>query len=295
MMMAKLFCCISFISQAFAGDIEDVKSVAKQAGDLALKVRSEGLVAQDVELANGKKVRQTNADLETGQLIADELSKITPDFGQISQDLMDKDPKWFEKRHVWLINPIDGTKNFEKGSDDFHVQIGLLDQDQPVLGVVYYPAKDVFVWAKRGEGAWIEEGGLKRRLIVKFPQENVLIQSSSFEKIKPLFDEWEWIPDQVIEEHLSSTTRLLKIIEGEASLYISLGASPEGTEKKGGIWNYGANAVIAEEAGLILKTLNGHPLDLHREDALLAEGVVLTNDADLYSKVVDTDWHLSFE
>lgn len=285
MLLNKLFCCIALL---FA-DLDEVKSVAKQAGVEVLQIREENLAAKDVELPNGKIVRQTNADLAAGKIIADELAKRYPDFGQISQDLMDKDPDWFTKQNVWLINPIDGTKNFEKGSDDFHIQIGLLDQNGPVLGVVYYPAKDTFVWAKKGEGAWMESNGVKQRLLVKFPQENGLIQSSSFEKIKPRFAEWDWTPDFIVDEYLSSTTRLLKIINGEASLYISLGALEP--EKKGAAWNYGANAIIAEEAGLILKTLNGHPLDLRHPKALLVEGVVLTNDADIYSKVVDTDWH----
>lgn len=297
-MITKFFCCIGFILQAGTGEMGDAKEIASQAGKVVLEIRDEGrLEAKDVLLPNGKKIRQTNADLEASRYIADELSRRYPAYGIISQDHMDKDPNWYEKDFVWIINPIDGTKNLESGSDDFQIQIGLLDHDESVLGVVYYPAKKIFVFAKKGEGAWVEEEGVKKRkrLMTFMPHENVLIRSSSFNKIEPHLAEWGWVPYEVIDEYLSSTTRLLKIIEGEASLYISLGASFEGTEKRGGVWNYGANVVIAREAGLILRTLSGEPLNLRQPQAFLTEGVVMTSDPEVYSAVIETDWHLSCE
>lgn len=115
-----------------------------------------------------------------------------------------------------------------------------------------------------------------------------------FDRLQDLLNltlrDWDWIPDQMIKEDLSSTSRLLNIIEGKASLYISLGASPLGKEKKGGVWNYGANALFASEAGLILTTLKGAALNLRERSALLTEGVVLTSDAMLYDKIIQSDW-----
>jgi len=241
-------------------------------------------------LQNGKKVRQTNGDVEAGQFIVEELSKKYPGFGVISQDQMEKDPDWHQNICIWLVNPIDGTKAFESGLDDFHVQIGLVAGDEPTLGVSYYPASDTTVWALQGQGAWIEKEGSKQRLRASPCAEKILLKSSSHKTIQTYFEQWGWTPAKVDEEPLSSTSRLLKIIQGKASLYVSLGASPQGTEKKGGVWNYGANVVIANEAGVSLTTLDGHPLDLRQPDALLTGGVLLTNDPTAYKAVTETDW-----
>ncbi len=167
--------------------------------------------------------------------------------------------------------------------------MGLLEGDEAVIGVSYYPVADTYVWAVKGRGAWVEKGGVKQKLVARPCSDKILIKSSSHAVIESYFEKWGWAASKVIDEGLSSTSRLLKIIQGEASLYISLGASSpssQGTEKKGGVWNYGANAVIASEAGLILTTLRGHPLNLREPSALLTEGVLLTNDSALYTKIV---------
>ncbi len=271
----------------------DAKTIAKEAGKKILEIRNAGkLVSEDVTLPNGKKVRQTNADIEASQTIFNELSRRYPSYGFISQDQMDKDSAWYTKSSVWIVNPIDGTKEFEKGKSDFHVKIGLVQGNESVLGVSYYPATDTYVWAEKGQGAWLEKDGKAKRLVAVSSPEKIFIKSSSYAAIEPYFKGWGWTPSKVMGEELSTTGRLLTMIRGEASLYISLGASPLGKEKKGGVWNYGANAVIANEAGLILSTLAGNPINLRQPDALLVEGIVLTNDPDLYEKVIESNWHL---
>ncbi len=275
-------------------ELEDVKKIARDAGKKILEIReSGGLISKDELLPNGKLVRQTNADIDGSQYIIDQLTKLYPTYGIITQDLMDEDLTWYLKESIWLINAIDGTKEFEKGHDDFHVQIGLLRGEQTIMGVSYYPVTDTYVWAVQGQGAWIENDGKTTRLSAVRCPEKILLKSSSYAQIQPYFQQWDWTPSQVTGAELSTTGRILAMIRGEASLYISLGASPMGKEKKGGVWNYGANALIAREAGLILTTLGGNPIDLRQPEALLVEGIVLTNDPVLYDKVIESDWHLN--
>jgi 3'(2'), 5'-bisphosphate nucleotidase len=270
--------------------LQDAKRIAKQAGQKILELRNAGLISEDVELANGKIVRQTNADVEASQLIFNELSKLYPAYGFISQDQMDADVSWYLKDSIWIVNSIDGTKEFEKGSSEFHVQIGLLDGNDAVIGVSYFPATDTYVWAVKGEGAWIEKDGIRERLIAGSCSDKILIKSSSYAVIETHFDEWNWTPSQIVGAELSTTGRLLAMIRGDASLYISLGASPLGKEKKGGVWNYGANVVIANEAGLILTTLSGNEINLREPSALLVEGIILSNDLAVVEKVLSTTW-----
>lgn len=275
-------------SDSYSTHLCDAKAIAFEAGQKMIQIRNAGdLQSEDVQLPNGKIVRQTHADLESGEYILAMLSLLYPDYGLVSQDHLDQDRNWDEKEFVWLINPIDGTKEFEQGNDDFHVQIGLLKGELPILGVSYYPATDVYIWAIQGQGAWMETKGIKQRLIAQSSLEKILIQSSSHAAIFPFLSKLGWVPNQVLAGKMSSTTRLLAIIQGKASLYISLGSFPPyGIEKKGGIWNYGANAVIAAEAGVILTTLKGRSLHLREKSALLTEGVVLTTDPVLCEQMV---------
>ncbi|MGE0670789.1 MAG: 3'(2'),5'-bisphosphate nucleotidase CysQ [Parachlamydiales bacterium] len=281
------------VENAWEKQLEDVKSICKEAGKKILQIRDfEDLCLQEIHLSNGKKMHQTRADLEAGNYLIQELASNYPTYGILSQDQMNKDPDWNKKEYVWIINPIDGTKEFEKGSDDFHIQIGLLHGDEAVLGVSYYPVTDTYVWAVRGHGAWLEKEGVKERLIAAHSSQRVIIKSSSHRKIEPRLIEWGWDPVSIMEGNLSSTGRLLAMIQGKASFYVSLGASPDGTEKKGGVWNYGANVVIAREAGLILTTLDDCPLDLREPQGLLIKGIVLTNDPLIHEKIVQSDWNL---
>lgn len=260
--------------------LQEVKRICKEAGSQILNIRNSGkLKSTDAVLPNGKIVRQTNADIAASQYILNELAIWAPNYSAISQDQMEKDPDWYKKERVWLINPIDGTKEFEMGNDDFHIQIGLMDQEESVLGVSYYPATETFIWAIKDQGAWWEQDGTKQQLRSVPSSEKIWIFSSSLHILEPYFQKLGWIPDRVDFPTLSSTSRLLKLIKGEASLYCSLGASSRGIEKKGGIWNYGANVVIAKEAGLNISTLSGRPINLREPSGLLIEGVFITNDS----------------
>ncbi len=272
------------VQNPFERELQDAKEIAKLAGERILEIRASGaLFSQDVVLANGKVVRQTRADIEASQIITEALAKRYPLYGIISQDQIGVDPSWYTRDFIWLVNPIDGTKNFEANEPDFHVQLGLLKDHDAVLGVAYYPATNTYIWAVQKQGAWIEKEGKLEQLIARPSQSKVLIQSSSFAKIQPHFMDLD-----VFDAYLSSTTRVLKIIRDEASLYISLGALEK--DKKGGVWNYGANEVIAKEAGLILKTLKGDALNLREPQGLLVEGVVLTNNPDFFDAVTQIDW-----
>lgn len=278
------------LDHAWNKQLQEAKEVCKEAGKKILAIRNSGkLISSDLILPNGKIIRQTNADIEATEYIVSELARQTPDYGILSQDQMERDPTWYTKESVWLINAIDGTKEFEKGSDDFHIQIGLLNQNESVVGVSYYPATDTYITAIKDHGAYLEQNGMRQRLDATSSHEKVLILSSSHQLLKPCFEKWGWIPDRVDFATLSSTSRLLKMIQGEASLYISLGASPLGKEKKGGVWNYGANVVIAKEAGLHLTTLKGHPLNLREPSGLLTEGVLLTTDQTVYEAVIHSN------
>src|SRR5207302_3478915 len=98
----------------------------------------------------------TAADREANDLIVERLAIEFPDDGILAEESVDTDRR-LEKDRVWLIDPMDGTKNFVQRDGDFAVQIGLAINGEVVAGVVYQPVRDVLYRAARGEGSWIEQ------------------------------------------------------------------------------------------------------------------------------------------
>src|SRR2546423_9454047 len=97
----------------------------------------------------------TAADREANDLIVRTLLTEFPDVGILAEESKDTERR-LAKDRVWLIDPMDGTKNFIQRDGDFAVQIGLSLNGEVVAGVVYQPVRDVLYRAARGAGSWIE-------------------------------------------------------------------------------------------------------------------------------------------
>ena len=98
----------------------------------------------------------TAADREANDLIVRRLAQEFPGDGILAEESVDTDER-LNKERVWLIDPMDGTKNFVQRDGDFAVQIGLAVGGEAVLGVVYQPVRDVLYRAVRGEGVVARE------------------------------------------------------------------------------------------------------------------------------------------
>jgi 3'(2'), 5'-bisphosphate nucleotidase len=224
-------------------------------------------------------------------VITEKLGKLFPDHAILTQDESTSAGAWYEKEWIWIVNPLDGTAEFAQGGDQFGVQIGLVHQGEPVLGVNYFPVSGVCYWGIKGGGAWREQAGKAERVITQPSEPIVLLKSSGLNAISELFD--KIVPAMILDVP-NSGGRVFSImddefpfpLEGKPTLYVSLGASLKGT-KKGSIWNYAATAVIAKEAGTILTDLRGQPLNFLEPSTLLPHGVVVTSDPFLHAQVVD--------
>ena len=103
----------------------------------------------------------TAADREANELIVSRLQEEFPDDGILAEESTDSEHR-LEKDRVWLIDPMDGTKNFIARDGDFAVQIGLAVGGESILGVVYQPTRKALYRAVRGGGAWIEDEAGRR-------------------------------------------------------------------------------------------------------------------------------------
>ena len=110
----------------------------------------------------------TQADLASHHCIVDGLRELTPQIPVLSEESSED-----EKRNrmswqtYWLIDPLDGTKEFVKKNGEFTVNIALVSDHQPVFGVVYAPALDVVYWGDKSSGAYKAEGGIEQAIKVR--------------------------------------------------------------------------------------------------------------------------------
>src|ERR1700682_289311 len=147
---------------AYEHEIEVATELARQAGAVLLEhYYSPFLVEQKVNAQNELE-EATVADREANELIVSRLQKEFPDDGILAEESVDNEHR-LEKNRVWLIDPMDGTKNFIAHDDDFAVQIGLAVRGESVACVVYQPARDILYHAAQGGGAWIKQDDKQAR------------------------------------------------------------------------------------------------------------------------------------
>ncbi|HHL32224.1 MAG TPA: 3'(2'),5'-bisphosphate nucleotidase CysQ, partial [Oceanospirillales bacterium] len=107
----------------------------------------------------------TKADLAAHNIIVKDLSQITPDVPILSEESTDisyaKRKKW---QKYWLVDPLDGTKEFIKRNGEFTVNIALIENGQPILSVVYVPVKDIAYTAAKGYGAFKKENNIRQQI-----------------------------------------------------------------------------------------------------------------------------------
>jgi 3'(2'), 5'-bisphosphate nucleotidase len=258
----------------FARELEVVTELARDAGAILLRhYHSPFLVEQKVN-ANKELEEVTAADRESNDLIVRRLAAEFPDDGILAEESADTERR-LDKDRVWMIDPMDGTKNFIRRDGDFAVQIGLAVNGESVAGVVYQPVRDVLYRAARGAGSWIEapEKSAARMSVsgVVAPHEMVLASSRNHRSPRmELVVSRFGFKDEV--RRGSVGVKIGLITERLADLYLHM--SP-GTKQ----WDTCAPEIILIEAGGRLTDLFGQPLRYNGVRVDNRNGIVATNGA----------------
>jgi len=223
-------------------NIQDIVDIAKNAGKAIIEIYKKDLKVEYKQDSSPL----TLADKKANDIIEDGLNQLSVNFPILSEEGKEipyKDRKHWE--YFWLVDPLDGTKEFVKKNGEFTVNIALIYKDTPVLGVVYAPALDVCYWAKQNDGAF-KDG--KRLPIKTADQRNtykiVASRSHMSDETQAFID----VIDTDKEKELISIGSSLKIClvaEGEADIYPRLGPTME--------WDTGAAHAIVNESGKILQ------------------------------------------
>lgn len=255
-------------------EIEVATEVGRAAGAVLLEhYNSPFLVEQKIN-ALDEIEEVTAADREANELIVDRLRKEFPDDGILAEESSDSEHR-LEKDRVWLIDPMDGTKNFIARDGDFAVQIGLAVAGESIAGVVYQPVRGVLYRAVRNGGAWIEdENNVAARLSVSStikPNEMVLASSRSHRspRMERVVSEFGFKNEM---RRGSVGVKIGLIAERLADLYLHLSPSTKQ-------WDTCGPEIILAEAGGRLTDLFGQPLRYNGLRVDNRNGIVATNGA----------------
>ena len=131
-------------------ELDILKTCVRRAGQAVLQMAETGFDTAHKE----NKDPVTTADLEADRILKEGLLSQFPDTGWLSKETAD-DPVRLNKKWVWIVDPIDGTKEFVSGIPEYAVSAALAKNGLPVLGVVYNPATEELFSAAKGHGAWL--------------------------------------------------------------------------------------------------------------------------------------------
>jgi len=212
----------------------------------------------------------TLADLASHRTIVAGLKQLTPDLPVLSEEAADI-PYAGRKRWTcyWLVDPLDGTKEFIKRNGEFTVNIALIENGIPVMGVVYAPVLETCYHAARGTGAFVQRGNSaarKIRVTPHVPGKTIKVVASRSHSDARTAALLEQIGDHETIS-MGSSLKFCLVAEGEAHFYPRLGPTME--------WDTAAAHAVVNEAGGIVCDAAGQALRYNKEDLHNPEFFVL--------------------
>jgi len=236
--------------------IEDIKNIALDAGSAIMEIYTREF---SIEYKDDKSPL-TEADLKSNEIICSALEKLYPNIPILSEENSEvsysvrKDWKYY-----WCIDPIDGTKEFIKKNGEFTVNIALIYQNRPVLGVVYAPALNDLYYAKEGHGAFKNGNKLidtdeKLKFII------VASKSHMNEETQKFIESIETEKEKLFISK-GSSLKLCLVAEGIADIYPRLAPTME--------WDTAAaHAIILESGKRVYKYKTKLHLEYNKENLL---------------------------
>ena len=200
----------------------------------------------------------SNGDLRANELITKRINELTPNIPVVSEETVDMKIKNTAKV-FWLIDPIDGTREYIAGKDEYTLNAALVVNTIPVLGVVGVPKKNrLFYTYAPGESYLIENKNTKKIFCKKQqPKDKVVALSSSIKPSDTILNKLkEYNVTSIVK--MASSYKFCVIATGEYDIYAARERANE--------WDYAAGHAVAQNAGAIIKTLDEKPFLYGKED-----------------------------
>jgi 3'(2'), 5'-bisphosphate nucleotidase len=229
--------------------LEALAVAAREAGEAIRDVRRRGFEVEQ----KGDASPVTVADRAAERIILDALAQAAPGVPVIAEEEVAAGRIPAHDEVYFLVDPLDGTKEFVRGGDDYTVNIGLISGGQPVLGVVLAPELGQLYSGIVGEGAWLEEGSGSRRAIRTRPlgEEMVAVASKSH-FTQNTSDYLDSVRPGCGHVGIGSSLKFCILAEGKADIYPRLGPTSE--------WDTAAGHAVLLAAGGQCDGPDGKPL-----------------------------------
>ncbi len=250
-----------------ARDAALLTDVVREAGALALSLFR-------TELKNwtkGASSPVSEADIRTNDLLESRLKSATPDYGWLSEESADDETR-LNKRLVWIVDPIDGTRGYLAGREDWCVSVALVEDASPLLAAVFAPASDEFFFARLGQGA---------------TRNGVVVQASSgteldFSRVagpKSLVERLNRSSDEIVLHPRigSLALRLCRVAQGTLDAAFAGGQSRD--------WDLAAANLIVQEANGRMTALSGDTIAYNRRE--LTHGMLVAAGRDRHASIVE--------
>jgi 3'(2'), 5'-bisphosphate nucleotidase len=240
-----------------------VADLAREAGRATMTYYNGGVAVRE----KSDQSPVTLADEEAHGIILEGLRRIDPDTPVVSEEAaaasFETRSGW---RRFWLVDPLDGTKEFIKRRAEFTVNIALIEDGEPVLGVVLAPALDLLYWAVKGEGAWREEkGGAAERIYSDTPAPGApLTVVESLSHPSPELEDYLQTIPVAQRVKAGSSLKFCWVAEGRADIYPRLGPTME--------WDVAAGDCVYRQSGR--KGERRSPLTYNKADLRNASFVI---------------------
>jgi myo-inositol-1(or 4)-monophosphatase len=248
----------------YASELKRVVEIAHLAGALVARHFREGTETWE----KSKDNPVTQADLDADELIRGALQSSYPEDGLLTEESRD-DGLRLERSRTWIVDPIDGTREFSKGIPEFAVSIALVVGGEPVVGVVHNPIEEFTAWAQLGGGTFKSRGdsikAQRCRVTGCETLADARVLGSRSEDKRGMIDPYrDWFGELVTMGSIA--WKLALIATGAADFNLSLKPKNE--------WDVCAGDLLVREAGGRYLDLAGEPLQYNRPDPLREEPMI---------------------
>jgi 3'(2'), 5'-bisphosphate nucleotidase len=218
----------------------------------------------------------TAADLASHRAIIDGLRILAPQIPVLSEESAEH-ADWSERRRwarYWLVDPLDGTREFVKRNGEFTVNIALIEDHQPTLGVVFAPVLDEMYWAWRGGHACAQTAAQSGKVELRTRRRATPLSvagSRSHADPRTLAALDKLGPHEL--KPLGSSLKFCRAARGDVDLYIRYGLTSE--------WDTAAGQCVLEQAGGGVSLMTGEPLRYNTKESLLNPDFLAFGDSDV--------------
>ncbi len=213
----------------------------------------------------------SEADIAVNDLIETRLRSATPGYGWLSEESVDDEAR-LGKRLVWIVDPIDGTRGYLAGREDWCVSVALVEDASPVLAAVFAPASDEFLFAARGQGATCNN-------ISVHVAAGAELDFSRIAGPKPLVERLNRSTGEIVLHPRigSLALRLCRVAQGRLDATFAGGQSRD--------WDLAAANLIVQEANGNMTALSGDTISYNRRD--VTHGVLVAAGRDRHARIVE--------